>query len=129
MLTQPSAAGQLKSKAWAIAASRATIILLLFTVAGLATFAKNGQYYPESNPAQHVSVSIKMNVTHSLVQATEEPLQPVSRFLPPQPSVPSPQVRAEATSPSPPVGITVSMQHRSPPPALPCSVRLSSLTI
>lgn len=127
MLTQPSASGQCKSKTWAAAVSKATILLLLFTVAGLATFAKNGQYYPDSNPAQHVSISIKMNVTHSQVQAAEEPLQPVSRFLPPQPPVQSLQVHVEEASPTPPIGITVSMQHRSPPSVLSCSFLLSAV--
>lgn len=115
MLTQPSASDQCKSKTWAVAASKATILLLLFTVAGLATFAKNGQYYPDSNPAQHVSISIKMNVTHSPLQAAEEPLQPVSRLLSPQPPLQSLQVQVEETSPTPPIGITISRQHRSPP--------------
>ena len=125
MLTQPSGSDQFKSKTWAVAASKATILLLLFTVAGLATFAKNGQYYPDSNPAQHVSVSIKMNVTHSPVQAADEPLQPVSRFLPPQPPVQSPQVQVEEASPTPAIGIAVSMQHRSPPSVFSCSFPLS----
>lgn len=127
MLTQPSGPDPCKSKTWAVAASKATILLLLFTVAGLATFAKNGQYYPNSNPAQHVSVSIKMNVTHSPAQAAEEPLQFVSRFLPPQPPVQSPRVQVEEASPTPPIGITVSMQHRSPPSGVSCSFFLSAV--
>lgn len=122
MLTRSKACDQSKSKTWAAAASKATILLLLFTVAGLATFAKNGQYYPDSNPAQHVSISIKMNVAHSPVQAAEEPLQPVSRFLPPQPALQSLQVRVEEASPTPPIGVTVSMQHRSPPSVLSRSI-------
>lgn len=127
MLIQPSGTDRCKLQRWPVLASKVTILLLLLTVAGLATFAKNGQYYPDSNPAQHISVSIKLNVTHSPVQVAEEPLQPVSRFLPPQPPVPSSQVKLEEASPTPPIGITVSMQHRSPPSVFSCPFSLTAV--
>ena len=96
-----------------------TVVLLLFTVAGLFTLAKTGQYYPKSNPAQHISVSIKMNVAaHSSLEAAEEPLHPVIRFLPPQPPLRPRLIPSDEPSPVVPVGVTVSMQHRSPPFAL-----------
>jgi hypothetical protein len=99
-------------------AKRFTVILLLFTLAGLFTLAKTGQYYPESNPAQHVSVSIKMNVTHPSLKAVEEPRQSLICFLPPQPPPRPQRVQSKEPSPIVPVGVTVSMQHRSPPLAL-----------
>lgn len=103
---------------WKVGAIRITIVLLLFTVAGLFTLAKNGQYYPKSNPAQNVSVSIKMNVAHSSAHVAEEPLQPVARFFLPRPPVGVSRVEVDETPLGPPVGIVVSMQLRSPPPYL-----------
>jgi hypothetical protein len=116
--TQPRCAEARRLNIWRTIIKRFTIILLLFTVAGLFAMAKTGQYYPKSNPAQHVSVSIKMNVVHSSLEAAEEPEQVVIRFLPPQPPVRPQQVQLDEPSPVVPVGITVSMQHRSPPPDL-----------
>ena len=100
---------------WSALCGRAVIVMLLFTVAGLATFAKNGQYYPKSNPAQHVSISIKMNVVHSSAQVAEEPLQPVARLFLPQPPIRIYRVRVEEPPLALPIGVVVSMQFRSPP--------------
>lgn len=108
----------LRSRNWQAAIRQITVALLLFTVLGLFTLAKTGQYYPESNPAQHLSVSIKMNIAHSSIEAAEEPQDVAICFFLPQP--PPRQHRAQMEEPPPivPVGVTVSMQHRSPPLAL-----------
>ena len=44
--------------------ARFIICSLLLAVAGLATMAKNGQYFPETSAAHYVSISTKMNVAH-----------------------------------------------------------------
>jgi len=97
---------------------RTVIVMLLFTVAGLATLAKNAQYYPDSNPAQHISVSTKMNVAHSPAHVAEAPLELATLPMPPKPPVRAVRALSEEALPSPPIGVTVSMQHRSPPSAL-----------
>src|SRR5215469_6841996 len=127
MMMESSTADRGKTRMWATFACKAVVLLLLFTVAGLATFAKNGQYYPKSNPAQHVSVSIKMNVAHSPAHVAEEPLEPVARFLIPQPPLHSPRVQVEEIPTALPIGVTVSMQHRSPPLASSCTLPFSSV--
>jgi hypothetical protein len=99
-------------------ATRAVVVILLFTVAGLATLAKNGQYYPKSNPARNVSISTKMNVTHGPVQVAAEPSQHFARFYLPQPPLRVIRARDEQVLQKPPVGVMVSMQHRSPPVVL-----------
>lgn len=125
-MPQPSNPIQPTAKLWAAVVTRATILLLLFTVAGLATLAKNGQYYPKSNPAQHVSISTKMNVVvHSSAHLGEEPLQPATQFFPPQPPLRSAWVSTAELPSIPNISITISMQHRSPPVAFPHSVFLS----
>ena len=127
MITEPSAASHPATKWRTTFACKSVVLLLLFTVAGLATFAKNGQYYPKSNPAQHVSVSIKMNVALSPAHAAEKPLQPVARFLIPQPPLHSPRVQVEEFPTAPPIGVTVSRQHRSPPLAFWFTLPFSSV--
>ncbi len=109
-VTQPT-----PKKFWAVFATKTAIIALLFTVAGLATLAKNGQYYPKSNPARNVSISTKMDVTHSTVQVAAEPSQLLARFYPPQPQLRIVSVHYEPVLQKTPIGVTVSMQHRSPP--------------
>jgi hypothetical protein len=103
------------SRPCAAACGRLTVLLLLFTVTGLFTLAKNGQYYPKSNPARNVSVTIKMNVVHSSAQVAEEPLQPVARFFLPQPPVPIYRVLVKESPLIVPIGVVVSTRFRSPP--------------
>jgi hypothetical protein len=94
------------------------IIVLLFGVAGLATGAKDGQYYPSSNPARHVSLSTKMNVTHVPVLVSQGTFDNVAQILAPRPR-PVPGRRIEPESlPIESAGITTSLQLRSPPAAL-----------
>jgi hypothetical protein len=100
---------------WTVLATRAVIAVLLFTVAGLATLAKNGQYYPKSNPVRNVSISTKMNLNHSLVQVAAEPSQPVARFFRPQPPLRAVRLHSPQALQIPRISVVVSMQHRSPP--------------
>jgi len=98
--------------------ARVLIFFLLFTVAGLATMAKNGQYFPRTNPARHASLSTKMNVTHAPVISDGHQWTAVERISLPQPPLGSVRVE-EAPGPSvSPIGVTVSMQLRSPPAPL-----------
>lgn len=97
--------------------AKTAIVVLLFSVAGLATLAKNGQYYPQSNPVHQVSVTIKMNLAHSPVHITGCELQRAATIVPTRLPM---QVLRVASVPAPLVlriGLTVSMQHRSPPSA------------
>jgi hypothetical protein len=100
---------------WKICATRTAIFVLLFTVAGLATLAKNGQYYPTSNPARNVSISTKMNVSHSPVHVTGEQMQTVALFFPLLPPLRAARALYEETLRKPPIGVVVSTQYRSPP--------------
>ncbi|HVB59449.1 MAG TPA: hypothetical protein VNE63_23835 [Candidatus Acidoferrales bacterium] len=95
--------------------ARATILILLFSVAGLATLAKDGQYFPKTNPARYVSISTKMNVALSPVLSAGEPLQPVVASFPPQPAMRVNRVEIPQAPPIERIGVRVAMQHRSPP--------------
>lgn len=95
--------------------ARFVIVVLLFAVAGLATLAKNGQYFPSANPAHQVSISTKLNVASARVSLAIDDVQPaipvalamplftVTPLEPFEPSLPSR------------LASTISMQHRSPP--------------
>jgi hypothetical protein len=61
------------------------IFALLLAVAGLATMAKNGQYFPQSSPAHYVSISTKMNVAHSTAHFAAADLQPLTSLFSLQP--------------------------------------------
>jgi hypothetical protein len=98
--------------------NRLAIVLLLLGLAGLATAAKEGQYYPSTTAARHVSLSTKMNVTHAPVVFSRGPLENVARLVA---SKPRPAIgRRIKPDPLPmaSVGLTVCLQHRSPPAVL-----------
>jgi hypothetical protein len=97
---------------------RVAVILLLIAVAGLSTFAKNIQYFPDTNPTHYVSSSTKMKVIHAPVVLDGDRQLPVSKISVPSPTVwPIREDRLEAIL-IPAVGVTVSMQHRSPPASI-----------
>jgi hypothetical protein len=98
---------------------KAAVVMLLFFVAGLATLAKNGQYFSKSSPARHVSISTKMDVGHAPAVLPGEVLQPVARFFPPQPPIRASRVVDLPTVPIRQIDIALSMQHRAPPISLP----------
>jgi hypothetical protein len=96
--------------------AKLVIFALLLAVAGLATTAKNGQYFPNTSPAHHVSISTKMNVANSSVRFAADDLQPMLFSLQP----PMRATRVEHTT-APPLIIrlclTDSKQFRAPPAA------------
>jgi hypothetical protein len=99
--------------------NRLAIVLLLVGLAGLATAAKDGQYYPNPNPARRVSLSTKMNVNSTPAVLNQTPLQKVAQIVAakPRPSIRKPiepEVPLIET-----IAVTVSLQHRSPPVLLP----------
>ncbi len=96
----------------------ALVLLLLVAVVGLSTLAKNGQYYPRTNPVRHVSLSIKMNVAHAPIVILGDKLEPVARVAPPRSAVRITRLEQFEATPVQEISVTVSMQHRSPPPSL-----------
>jgi len=96
-----------------------SIVVLLFAVAGLSTLAKNSQYFPNSNPTHYVNIAAKMKAAPSRVVVQRERLSPVAKVLPPKSEVLNRYAaKEEANLPLPSVGVTVSVQHRSPPSPL-----------
>jgi hypothetical protein len=91
------------------------IFLLLLAVAGLSTAAKRGQYYPGSSPDRHVSISTKMNVSHAPVVVAGDQQRPDVRLAPPPPVIPATRFEHSEAPSVERIGVTVSMQHRSPP--------------
>jgi hypothetical protein len=96
----------------------ALVLLLLVAVASLSTLAKDGQYFPRTNPVRHVSLSTAMNVAHPPVVIAGDRLQSVARVAPPPPAVRVTRLEQFETAPVQRISVTVSMQHRSPPSSL-----------
>ncbi len=108
----------MKSRLARTSLQTATIVLLLFAVPGLSTLAKNSQYFSRSNQAHYINIASKMTESHLSAVINRTPLLPVARFIPPQPETRTTHVvRAEIPA-LPSVGVTVSLQHRSPPISL-----------
>jgi len=97
------------------AVARAAILTLLFALAGLSILAKQGQYYPRTNPVRHISTSTKMNVPQTAAVFAREPLRPVAKVIPPQPQDRAATVDAPELTCAPWIHLTLSLQHRSPP--------------
>jgi hypothetical protein len=94
------------------------VVMLLVAIAGFSTLAKNSQYLSRSNPAHYINISSKMKVSHLPVVIDRTPLRPVARFIPPQPEMRIARVVEEEIPALPSIGVTVSLQHRSPPLSL-----------
>jgi len=95
--------------------SKAAIILLLVSLAGLATIAKDGQYYRGANFAHQSSLSTKMNVTLTSAVLGSAPLERVTRTTVEKPR-PAARVRKEPEAPpAEPIRLLLSVRHRSPP--------------
>jgi|ERR1700684_3769443 hypothetical protein len=93
----------------------AAVVLLLFAVTALSTLAKNSQYFPGSSPAHYLNISNKMKSAPLPVILERAPLYPIAKVVPPQPYAPANHGVEEISLPSPSIGVTVSIQHRSPP--------------
>jgi hypothetical protein len=92
----------------------ALLALLLFAVPTLATLAKNSWYLPQSNPGHYLNTASKMQVRHCPVILEKTPLQATTKLPMPQPIARSTR-EADSEPPKPSIGVTVSLQHRSPP--------------
>src|SRR5580704_11929490 len=109
----------MRSKLVKLSLLNISIVLMLFAVAGLSTLAKNSQYFPKSNPTHYVNIATKMKAAPSRVVVQRERLSPVAKLLPPKSEVLNRYAaKEEANLPLPSVGVTVSVQHRSPPSSL-----------
>jgi hypothetical protein len=98
--------------------NRLAVLLLLVGLAGLAATAKDGQYHRFSSPERQSSLATKMNVPPVPVILGSAELQKVARLIA---SKPRPTFRARfkpEALPTESVGVTVAMQHRSPPESL-----------
>lgn len=91
-----------------------TVILLLIAVTGLATMAKDGQYFHGSNPEHRASLSTKMNVAQAPVALSPSPSQRVGAILASKPPVTRIRIRYTPL-PVRPVALRLSIRHRSPP--------------
>lgn len=105
----------MKSRLARTSLQTATVVLLLFAVAGLSTLAKNSQYFPSSSPAHYINISNKMKGAPAPVLLEVAPLYPIAKVVPPQPHTSANHGVEEIALPSPAIGVTVSIQHRSPP--------------
>jgi hypothetical protein len=94
---------------------RVGVVTLLLAIAGFSTLAKNSLYFSRSNPAHYINISSKMTVSHSPVVIDRTPLRPIARFIPPQPEMRVARVVEEEIPARPSIGVTVSLQYRSPP--------------
>ncbi len=93
----------------------AAVVLLLFAVTALSTLAKNSQYFPSPSPTHYLNISNKMKGAPLPVLLERAPLYPIAKVVPPQPHTPANHGVEEISLPSPSIGVTVSIQHRSPP--------------
>jgi hypothetical protein len=109
-LSQPQEAGPFRKPAIRIA-----VVLLLFSVAGLATLAKNAQYLPKSNSARYITCATKMKAAQSALEADQKPLRPVARVIPVRPAHRPSRLDEPEAPPIQLIGLTISLRHRSPP--------------
>jgi hypothetical protein len=108
-----SSLGEGHNSAGGVSFRLVAVLILLFAVAALSTLAKDGLYFSRTSIERHTSYSTKMVPTHAVavffhegqVVAKTRPLPPVRDPLP------IPSVIAHVR----PIGVVVSMQHRSPP--------------
>jgi len=96
---------------------RVAVVLLLFLVAGLATLAKNVQYLPKADSAHYINCATKMKASQAAHEGDRKPLQPVARVIPAPPPYRPPHHDEPETLSIQLIGLTVSLQHRSPPPS------------
>jgi hypothetical protein len=92
----------------------ALLALLLFAVPTLSTLAKTSWYLPQSNPGHYLNIASKMQVRHCAVILEKAPLHTTAKLPIPRPVARSDR-EADWEPPKPSIGVTVSLQHRSPP--------------
>lgn len=93
----------------------AILLLLAVALVGLSALARHCDYLPQSNPIHRTSHVIKMNVVHLSIDFVTAQPHRVDSLIPPKPE----RARLRVVSPErlelPQIGLTVSLQHRSPP--------------
>jgi hypothetical protein len=92
--------------------------LLLLAIIGFSTLAKNSQYRSQSDPTHFLNISSKMKVSPAPVVIDRTPLQAVARFIPPRPEFCFSHVSEELVPELSSLSITLTLQHRSPPPSV-----------
>jgi hypothetical protein len=98
---------------------RAGLILLLLAVPVLSTLAKTSWYLPQADTGHYLNGAIKMKVSHAPLLTRWEPPVPAATLIPPIPLETQKRiVREYVAPPIPDIGVTLSLQHRSPPPSL-----------
>jgi len=103
-----------RSKVW----PRVAVFFLLVALAGLSTFAKYTPYLPKTDPSHFVNHATKMKVAQSPVVLDRAPLHPVATVIPPRPAYRPRSTDKPVAPPIQLIGLTVSLQHRSPPASL-----------
>jgi len=94
---------------------RVAVLFLLVTFAGLSTFAKYTPYLPKTNPSHFVNHATKMKVAQSPVVLDRAPLYPVATVIPLRPAYRPRRTDKPVAPPIQLIGLTVSLEHRSPP--------------
>lgn len=91
------------------------LLVLLLAVATLSTAAKMSWYLPQSDAGHNLTAAVKMKVVHSPIIFYEGlPLQIVVKIAPLLPEIRTSRP-VEPAPDIPSIGVTVSLQHRSPP--------------
>jgi hypothetical protein len=94
------------------------VLSLLVMLAGLATFAKYTPYLPKTSPSHYVNNATKLKVVQSSVLHERAPLLPIAMVVPSRPEYRARRTDVPVAPPIELIGLTVSRQHRSPPPTL-----------
>jgi hypothetical protein len=94
---------------------RVTLLLLVFEVAGLAILAKHNQYLPKSDPAHFLSNATKMKVGGSPNLFVPIAAPGVGQIYPPESEFGAIALARPENYSLRQIGITISLQHRSPP--------------
>jgi hypothetical protein len=97
---------------------RAAVLFLLLALAGLSTFAKYTPYLPKTDPSHFVNNATKLKVAPSPLVLDRAPLHPVAAVVPPRPAYRPRRSDEPLAPPIEVIGLTVSIQHRSPPTPL-----------
>ena len=106
--------GKTRSPIWPSAA----VIFLLVALAGLSTYAKYTPYLPKTDPSHFVNNATKLKVAQAPLVLDRAPLHPVTTVVPSRPAYRPRRTDEPVASPIQVIGLTVSIQHRSPPTSL-----------
>ena len=93
--------------------ARSVVVLLILAVASLSVVATHGRYLPESDPVHFLPTATKMNVAAPVALAP--PVYAIVGVVPAQPDFWSQPFRAFQKLELRQIGLTVALQHRSPP--------------